>query len=74
MRCWEKEVNGGRGAGGRGRKEGRKKRGTQNPLSRWKPRLPKPLPLAGAPLPLREFSSHRECPGFLGGPYFLEQW
>lgn len=31
--------------------EGRKKRGTQNPLYRWKPHPPKPLQLAGVPPP-----------------------
>lgn len=52
--------------------EGRKKRGTRNPLYRWKPHLPKPLQLAGAPPPPRELSSHRHTQP-LGGPYFMEQ-
>lgn len=60
-----------RGGGEREEEEGRMKRGTQNPLYRWKPHLPKPLQLAGAPPPLRELSSHRHTA--LGGPYFMEQ-
>lgn len=57
-------MEGGRGTGGRGRK----KRGTRNPLYRWKPHLPKPLQLAGAPPPPRELSSHRHTA--LGGTLF----
>lgn len=71
-------MEGGRGTGGRGRK----KRGTRNPLYRWKPHLPKPLQLAGAPPPHlpkplqltgappppRELSSHRHTA--LGGTLF----
>lgn len=53
---WEEEE---------GRKEGRRE--ALRIPSRWKPRLPKPLQLAGASPPLRKFSSHREYPGFLGG-------
>lgn len=57
-----------REGGEREEEEGRKKRGTRNPLYRWKPHLPKPLQLAGAPPPLRELSSHRHTA--LGGTLF----
>lgn len=61
----ERDVNGGgEGKGRRESKDGREK--TQDPLYRWKPRLPKPLQLAGgpvSPLPLRELSPHREHTG-----------
>lgn len=60
-----------REGGEREEEEGRKKRGTRNPLYRWKPHLPKPLQLAGAPPPLRELSSTGTQP--LGGPCFMEQ-
>lgn len=61
-----------REGGEREEEEGRKKRGTRNPLNRWKPHLPKPLHLAGAPPPPRELSSHRHT--YLGGgPCFMEQ-
>lgn len=54
---------------GRRRKQGWK-RGTQNPLYRWKPCLPKPLQLAGgpgSPPPLRELSFTGNTQASFGG-------